>query len=93
MVKKTFQCSIVQSNSRRRLTSEDRPSPTPSQAERCKRVCVHANVQGIALRLSMPPLGLRFAGRLPILRLPSSSSGVAWRKYGTKRGSSRTSWR
>jgi hypothetical protein len=50
---------------------------SPSQTGRWKQVYVHAKIQGMALDDSMPPLGLRFDGRLPIFRRPYSSSGVA----------------
>jgi hypothetical protein len=62
-------------------------APTPSHAGRLRRVCVHAKVQGMALKDSMPPLGLRFDGLEPMLRLPMS--GVARLKYEMKRGSTR----
>lgn len=58
--------------------------------------CVHENTHGIARRDSTPPVGLLLAGRDPMFKAPSSSSGVAVRKYGTKRGSfltiSRYAW-
>jgi hypothetical protein len=44
------------------LTLLSRPSPTPSQAGRLSRVCVHANCQGMARRDSMPPVGFLLAG-------------------------------
>ena len=57
-----------------------KPSPMPSQAGRPRRVCVQAKIQGMARRLSTPPLGFRFAGREPTFNAASSSSGVALRK-------------
>ena len=48
---------------------------------------VHENTHGMARRDSTPPVGLLLAGLDPMLRAPSSSSGVAVLKYGTKRGS------
>uniref|UniRef100_A0A2P2JIP8 Phosphoenolpyruvate carboxylase n=1 Tax=Rhizophora mucronata TaxID=61149 RepID=A0A2P2JIP8_RHIMU len=38
----------------------------------------------------MPPLGFLFDGRLPMFIRPYSNSGVAQRKYSTKRGSWKT---
>lgn len=55
-----------------------------------KLTWVQENTHGIALKVSTPPVGLLFAGRDPMLREGSSSSGVAIRKYGTNRGSRRT---
>ena len=59
----------------------------PNQDGSTKRVCAQAKIHGIARKLSIPPLGLRLAGRLPKGSLPSSCSGVATLKYGTKVGS------
>mmetsp|Transcript_16328 Transcript_16328/g.48948 ORF Transcript_16328/g.48948 Transcript_16328/m.48948 type:complete len:226 (-) Transcript_16328:2068-2745(-) len=64
--------------------------PMPSQTGRCNRVCVHAKIQGMARRSSMLPAALRLAGRDPMLRRPSSLTGVADWKYSMKRGSFRT---
>ncbi len=55
-----------------------------------KETWVHANIQGIARNVSMPPLAPRLAGRDPILRPLSSCSGVMERKYSTKLGVSYT---
>ena len=65
-------------------------APAPNQAGSIKRFCVHAKIQGIARNVSTPPVGRRFAGLDPSGNLPSSNSGVAARKYGTKSGCSRT---
>ncbi len=53
-------------------------APTPSQAGSALRLCVHAKIQGMARidAMSRTP-ALRRAGREPMFRLPSSSSGVA----------------
>ncbi|BAT05141.1 Os08g0366050 [Oryza sativa Japonica Group] len=64
--------------------------PKPSQTGRWKRVCVHAKIHGMARSDSMPPLGFLLDGLLPIFILPYSISGVARRKYSTKRGSWKT---
>ena len=58
--------------------------PMPSHAVRFSRVCVQAKTQGIARRVSTPPVGRRFAGRLPTLREAISISGAA-RDQNTKR--------
>ena len=65
-------------------------APVPSHAGSIKRICVHANTQGMARKDSIPPLILRFAGREPSGNICSSSSGVTVRKYFTKCGFSRT---
>mmetsp|Transcript_46593 Transcript_46593/g.116054 ORF Transcript_46593/g.116054 Transcript_46593/m.116054 type:complete len:295 (-) Transcript_46593:2289-3173(-) len=59
--------------------------PRPSHTGRWNRVWVHAKIHGIALSVSTPPCFL-LAGREPMLSRPSSCSGVAARKYSTKRG-------
>jgi hypothetical protein len=56
------------------------PLWAPSQAGSISRFWVQAKIQGMARRLSTPPLGLRLAGREPSGSLPSSISGVAARK-------------
>mmetsp|Transcript_4002 Transcript_4002/g.8665 ORF Transcript_4002/g.8665 Transcript_4002/m.8665 type:complete len:243 (-) Transcript_4002:773-1501(-) len=61
-------------------------SPTPSHEGRMRRVWVQANCQGMARRLLMPAMSLRRLGREPMLRLPSSASGVACLKYLMKAG-------
>mmetsp|Transcript_27040 Transcript_27040/g.80187 ORF Transcript_27040/g.80187 Transcript_27040/m.80187 type:complete len:273 (+) Transcript_27040:681-1499(+) len=61
-------------------------SPMPSHTGRCSRVCVHAKIHGMARSVPTPPPGFRLAGRLPMLRPPSSDTGVAVWKYGTKSG-------
>ena len=54
--------------------------PMPSQAGSTDRACVQAKIQGMARMEAMSRLPVaRRVGRLPMLRLPSSSSGVAWR--------------
>jgi hypothetical protein len=63
---------------------------TPSHDGSSSRVCIHANCQGIARRVSRPPAGVRRAGRLPMCSASSSASGVAALKYRRKRGSSWT---
>ncbi|BAD73102.1 unknown protein [Oryza sativa Japonica Group] len=62
-------------------------APKPSHTGRWNRVCVHAKIHGMARSDSMPPPGFRFDGRLPMFIRPYSVSGVAARKYSTKRGS------
>ncbi|BAS74428.1 Os01g0758350 [Oryza sativa Japonica Group] len=49
-------------------------APKPSHTGRWNRVCVQAKIQGIARSDSMPPLGFRFDGLLPIFILPYSNS-------------------
>ncbi|KAJ0508106.1 hypothetical protein HanIR_Chr11g0513621 [Helianthus annuus] len=54
-------------------------APNPSQTGRWNLVWVHAKIHGMARSDSMPPLGFRFDGRLPIFIRPYSISGVACR--------------
>ena len=56
-------------------------SPPPSQTGRCSLSCVHAKTHGMALRVSMPPAALRFAGRLPRFLEASADDGEAVWKY------------
>jgi hypothetical protein len=55
-------------------------SPTPSQLGKIRRFWVQENIQGMARRLATLAPALRREGRLPMLRLPSSLSGVAAEK-------------
>ena len=65
-------------------------SPAPNQAGSMRRFCIHAKIQGMARKLSIPPSELRRAGRDPRGSAASSCSGVACLKKGTNCGSSRT---
>ena len=69
------------------------PVPAPSQAGTMQRVCVHENTHGIARRASSSPVpdaSGRDAGRDPISRRVSSSSGVNVRRNRGRSGSSHT---
>src|SRR4029078_6613558 len=69
------------------------PLPAPSQAGTMQRVWVHANTQGMARGDSSSPApeaSGRDAGREPISRSESSSTGVKARKKPGERGSART---
>mmetsp|Transcript_3994 Transcript_3994/g.8631 ORF Transcript_3994/g.8631 Transcript_3994/m.8631 type:complete len:295 (-) Transcript_3994:1953-2837(-) len=85
---KKGQCSYIslRMSSLLSLIAASSASPMPSHTGRCRRVWVQAKIQGMARSVSMPPSLLRLAGREPMLRRPSSLTGVALLKYSTNSG-------
>mmetsp|Transcript_43699 Transcript_43699/g.78082 ORF Transcript_43699/g.78082 Transcript_43699/m.78082 type:complete len:244 (+) Transcript_43699:233-964(+) len=68
-------------------TAHSNASFMPNHTGRFIRVCVHAKIHGMARNCVTPPVALRRDGRLPMLRPPRCSWGVALAKYLRKVGS------
>mmetsp|Transcript_22617 Transcript_22617/g.57916 ORF Transcript_22617/g.57916 Transcript_22617/m.57916 type:complete len:244 (-) Transcript_22617:2458-3189(-) len=92
---KNGQCAYIWCSSGREPLSaaHSKASFMPSHTGRFMRVWVQAKIQGMARSCVTPPLALRREGRLPMLRPPRCSWGVALAKYLMNVGSLNTTWR
>ena len=68
-------------------TAASRALPSPNQAGRTIRACVHEKTHGIARKPAMSRVSRRRAGREPSWRREISSTGVAAWKNASRAGS------